>query len=197
MYKDDFKNNVTDSIFTKGFTGEIHDTVKFLEDMEFTTPTGEVVMGKTGESLTLEVANNLVLDSFSKIIALLIKGDDTFYKNLWWEMGRGASSWSNEAPPSPLAGDVGLLTPFYRKRIDLADVKFIDAKGDPSEDITNRLEISLKLLSSEANGDLREFGIFSGGTVALGSGIPINRKTHGLIYKTSGIEITRKIHFKF
>lgn len=187
--KDTFKGN--------NFVGEVHDSVKFVEDGEVTLQDGTKIKGKAGELVELPIGYNLVVDNFSKLIATFLKGTTSFTNNLWWEIGEGNSSWIDSKPPSPVASDIKLLSPSFRKKVLMTDVNYITEQGAVTSAITNRLEVKVIFGSTEANGNLREFGIFAGGSSALGSGLMINRKTHGLIYKTSGIELHRKIHFKF
>jgi hypothetical protein len=183
---------------TKKYRGEIVDTVTFLESGSHELMPGYLVNATAGEMIELPVKHNLVVDACSKLIAALIKGDATYasdanYK-LYWEVGSGNGSWNDASPPNPVAGDTTLLAPLERKQIQAADMKYIDGSNNTSASVTNRLEITVKFLSAEANGSLREFGIFAGNaTTTLGSGFMINRKTHGIIFKTTGIELQRTL----
>lgn len=188
---------VREELTNKNFVGEVHDTVKFVEDGEIHLADGTVLTGKAGEEVKLPISYNLIVDSFSKLIATMLKGNTTYINNLYWEVGSGQTSWSDNNPPVPVPTDTKLNNPLARKKINMSDVSYIDANGNVTTSITNRLQMSVVFGTTEANGYLREFGIFAGGNTALGSGLMINRKTHGVIYKTTGIELHRKIHFKF
>lgn len=185
------------------FEGEITDEITFLHDGEFEVMSGMIVSAEAGESILLPVGYNLVVDAFSKLIAMLVKRDTTYasdanYK-IYWEVGAGNSSWSDSAPPAPAASDTALLAAAYRKVITpSADISYIDSSNAVSASPTNRLQIITTFGSAEANGYLREFGIFAGAaTATLGSGTMINRKTHGVIYKTSGMDLKRTLRFTF
>lgn len=176
----------SEDIFAPKFKGEIFDTLTNVE---------------TGEVTELH-GYNLVVDSASTLIAALIKNHSTFVGKgvLFWEVGSGLSSWSDSSPPAPVKSDTKLLTPYFRKTIGADDVEFIDADGNVTSSITNRLQIKVKFGTGEANGYLREFGLFGGnGAVSgtLGSGYMINRKTHGVIYKTSAMELERVLKLTF
>lgn len=181
-----------------GATGEVHDSVRFVTDGEFEMPDGTLVKGKAGEVVKLPVVHNLIVSSFTKILASLIKGDNTFFQNMWWEVGSGNSTWVDTDLPSPSLSDTALVSPLFRKRIGSNQITFIDPNtNEPTSTVTNKIQVESTFSSSEANGYLREFSIFMGGTSTFGSGLPINRKIHGVIFKTNGIELQRKIHFQF
>ena len=179
-------------------TGEVHDTIRFVEDGEFIMPNGEVVCGKAGEEVKLPVVHNLIVYSFPKIISALLKGDNSIFQNMWWEVGSGSDTWNDESLPLPTLEDEGLLSPTFRKAIPLSQINYLNpSTNEVTVNYTNKLQVECTFSPHEANGYLREFSIFMGGNEALGSGLPINRKIHGVIYKTSGIELQRKIHFQF
>lgn len=183
------------------FIGEVEDTVTFVKDGTFTLPDGTTIEGKAGEEVKLQKGYNTVVDNASRLIAALIKRHTGYAGALFWEVGSGDASWSDANPPSPAKADFKLLNPTFRKAIQLADIAFIDGSNNVTASVTNRIQITVKFLYNEANGPLREFGIFGGGTDAvagtLGSGLMINRKTHGLIFKTDVIELTRVLRFTF
>lgn len=169
----------------KKFIGEVEDTIIHVA---------------TGEREKLDISYNVVVDRASILIASLLKGETGFTGIGFWEVGSGASTWPDDNPPSPLKGDTALLLPTFRKAILPADIKFITSGDVVTTTPTNRLEVKVKFGVSEANGYLREFGIFGGkGAVAgtLGSGYMVNRKTHGAIFKTTDIELERVIRFSF
>lgn len=179
--------------------GEVHDSIRFVKDGEITLPDGTVHKGKAGELFEMPVQFNLVLNTFPVIVASLIKGQADVFNNIWWEVGEGSSTWDDKNPPAPQLTDGGLLTPRFRKAINRADIKFLHpTSNEVSETPSSKIQIECVFGMGEANGfSLREFSIFMGGTTTLGTGLPINRKTHGAIFKTSGIELHRKIHFYF
>jgi hypothetical protein len=191
-----------EDILVSKFKGEIRDKITFLEDGDYQiTPEIFVADAKAGQEYELPVDHNLVVDACSKLIACLLKTQSGYQGLKYWEVGSGQSSWSDSAPPSPVSGDVGLNNPLYRKAIQSTDMSFIDANSNVlASGISNRIQVVVTFGSTEANGYLREFGLFGGDsscTSTLGTGIMINRKTHGVIYKTSGISLTRTLRLTF
>jgi hypothetical protein len=183
------------------FKGEIHDTIKFLEDGVFKITDDIIVEAKAGETFEMPVGYNLVVDDCSRLIAALLKNHTGYTGIKFWEVGSGQSNWSDSAPPTPVSGDKTLNNPLFRKAVQTTDISFIDANSVVTTSVTNRIQVSVTFSSAEANGYLREFGLFGGGTdcVAgtLGSGVMVNRKTHGVIYKTSGMELQRTLRLTF
>lgn len=170
-----------DSMQGKKFTGEVFDTLINIH---------------TGEKKEIYQSFNIVVKDISKLIAALFKTEPGYGGLSYWEVGSGNASWNDTAPPPPTEDDKELLTPTYRKAIAPSDINFLDASNNIVNVPTNKLEVSVTFGSSEANGYLREFGIFGGNaTSTLKSGIMINRKTHGLIFKTSSLELKRTIRF--
>lgn len=183
------------------FIGQITDTIKFVKDGIYKVTEDLTVTAKAGDVLELPVGYNTVVNEASKLIAALIKRHTGYQGALQWEVGSGQSTWDDANPPAPNVTDKALATPFFRKAIQLSDISFIDGANAVVSTVTNRIQIKVTFLSTEANGYLREFGIFGGGADCkvdvLGSGHMINRKTHGVIFKTSGMEITRTLRFTF
>lgn len=158
--------------------------------------TDRLIDAKTGELIEERVYNNLVVDACSTLIAGLMKGVLSGVQ--YFAVGSGSSSWNNASLPSPAAGDTKLLNETYRKAITANDIKFIDANNAESATPTNRLQISVTFEESEANGELRELGLFGGNASSTkNSGYMLNRKIHSLIYKTSGMKLERIIRFTF
>lgn len=192
---------VEDVMDTSHFKGEVEDVITFVKDGSITLADGTVVQGTAGEVVNLGIGYNTVVDNASRLIAALIKNHTGYKGALFWEVGSGDASWNDTAPPSPAKTDFKLLTPTFRKAIQLADISFIDNSNVVTATVTNRIQIKVKFLFNEANGALREFGIFGGGTDCvvgtLGSGLMINRKTHGLIFKTDTVELERTLRFTF
>lgn len=142
--------------------------------------------------------HNTVVNDCSKLIACLIKAHTGFTGVKYWAVGKGEPTWNNESLPSPTVNDTSLRNETFRKIIKPEDIIFLDASNKPSTNPTNRLQIKVIFNENEANGDLREFGLF-GGTASnnANSGIMINRKIHPLIYKTTGMKLERVIRLVF
>ena len=141
---------------------------------------------------------NLVVDNCSRLIASLMKGQSGFRGITHWAVGSGQSSWDNANPPAPAVGDTKLFNETFRKAVQASDITFLDANDNPTASVTNKLQVKVTFTEAEANGDLREFGLFGGNaTNTKDSGLMINRKTHGLIFKTSGMRLERIIRIVF
>jgi len=148
----------------------------------------------------VEVRNyvNTVVDDCSRLIASLMKGQNGYKGITYWAVGSGAGTWDNANPPAPAVGDTKLFNETFRKAINASDITFLDSNDNPTTSVTNKLQIKVTFTEEEANGELREFGLFGGNaTSTKNSGIMINRKTHGLIYKTSGMTLERTIRIVF
>lgn len=148
----------------------------------------------------VEVRNyvNTVVDDCSRLIASLMKGQAGYKGITYWAVGSGANTWDNANPPAPAVGDTKLLNETFRKAVQPSDIVFLDANDKVTSSVTNKLQIKVVFTEEEANGELREFGLFGGdATSNRNSGIMINRKTHGLIYKTSGMTLERTIRIVF
>ena len=141
---------------------------------------------------------NTVVDDCSRLIASLMKGQAGHKGIAYWAVGSGAGTWDNANPPAPAVGDTKLVNETFRKAIQPSDIVFLDVNDNVTALVTNKLQIKVSFLEAEANGELREFGLYGGeATATKGSGIMINRKTHGLIYKTSGMQLERTIRIVF
>lgn len=158
--------------------------------------TDRLIDAKTGELIEERVYNNLVVDSCSTLISGLMKGALSGIQ--YFAVGSGSNSWNNASLPEPANGDTKLLNETFRKQVQATDIKFIDSSNQVSTNPTNRLQVSVTFDESEANGELRELGIFGGNATATrNSGYMLNRKIHALIYKTNGMKLERIIRFTF
>lgn len=153
---------------------------------------------KTGERKLIHHGHNIVVDSASTLIACLMKGQSGMGGIQYFAVGRGSSNWSNEQPPMPDAVTSRLVAESFRKKIKPENIVFITTDNEVSETPTNRLQITVMFEEEEANGELRELGIFGGNATAMkDSGLMINCKIHPLIYKTNGMKLERIIRFTF
>lgn len=197
MFKENFDRNITESeslVLSPNADLEIR-RADFDEKKHW-----QVTDTITHEDGTVEVREyvNTVVDDCSKLIASLMKGQAGYKGVSYWAVGSGAGSWDNANPPSPLVADTKLTNETFRKAVTTSDITFLDANNLPTATVTNRIQVKLIFGESEANGELREFGLYGGNATATkDSGIMINRKTHGLIYKTSGMTLERTINIVF
>lgn len=178
--------------------GLVFDVLENTTDKEIRVSTESgVKIIKPHSTLELEVQENTVVNSFKKIMGALIKGEEDFFNNVWWEVGSGSTEWDDNNLPNPTKEDSKLLKPLFRKKISPEAIQYVDSKGEISSEITNKVSMGVTFEAGEANGHLREFSIYLGGDSNLSSGLPINRKIHGTIFKTEGIKLTRRIEFTF
>ena len=141
---------------------------------------------------------NTVVNTCSNLIACLMKGQAGHSGIQYWAVGSGNPNMSNTSPDTPSVNDTKLQAETFRKAIQPGDIRFLDSSNGVTDTVTNKIQISVTFLESEANGELREFGLFGGtATSAKDSGIMINRKIHPLIYKTSGMRLDRVIRIQF
>jgi len=157
----------------------------------FVYPDGRKVLAR-------EPDHNLIVANCSVLIACLMKGESGYAGAAYWALGSGSETWSDVAPPSPLTSDTQLTAETYRKAITSGDMEFLDVDNNTSVTPTNKIQITVTFTETEANGPLREFGIFGGladGTA--NSGLMINHKIHPLIYKTSALQLERVLRLSF
>ena len=150
------------------------------------------------KELVQPVSHNVVTERLSIAIACLMKREPGYDGILYWALGSGSPSWSEDNPPSPSDTDTGLQNEFYRKEIPTANKVFIDSDNNVSHTPTNRVQASITFNEDEANGKIMEFGIFAGtATSSLGTGLMINHKIHPAIYKSELVRLEKVIRFTF
>lgn len=192
MYKDQYDKQVasSDSVLLTTPIGE--EEREIMDEKRHWRITDKITY-TDGTQEEIEHINTVVNDC-SRLIASLMKGQSGYKGITYWAVGAGAGSWDNSNPPEPSIADTKLSNETFRKAISASDITFLDSSDNPTASITNKLQISITFTESEANGELREFGLYGGNATATkDSGIMINRKTHGLIYKTSGMRLERVI----
>lgn len=157
----------------------------------------DTIYHKDGRIEKREKSFNIVVDSISKLISALIKHENDYTDGrLYWAVGEGLPNWDT-APYSPVATTTKLFKEVFRKQI--TSRSFIDVEGNPTDEVTNRLQLDIVLETNEANGfSLREFGIFGGNVTSVpNSGIMINHKAHSRIDKEEGMRVERSVRFTF
>lgn len=147
--------------------------------------------------------HNLVVSSITKLIAALISGNMTS-GTLYWAIGSGDPAWDDaegteNGVPEPELTETRLTSEIGRKVLQSTNVEFYSVDNEPTEDVTNKLHISVRFNEDECNGDWREFGLFGGddATVMMNTGIMLDKKHHGIITKTSDTTIERHLILTF
>lgn len=157
----------------------------------------DTIINSDGSKETRNYFNTVVNDC-SRVIASLMKGHKGFSGITYWAVGSGEPLWNNENPPTPSIDDAKLTNETFRKLIPPENIVFLNSANEVVEEVTNKLQITIDFNEGEANGELREFGLYGGDAKdTKGSGIMVNHKIHPLIYKTSGMKLQRIIRITF
>ena len=182
-----------------------HESVKIAdinEEKNTIKFTGEVLdyfIHPDGSRELIRHDHNLIVNDCSVLIALLMRQEVGYVGLQYWAVGAGSNTWPNDPPPAPSASDSQLVDETYRKAIDTVnDIVYLDDSNVVSLTPTHKIQITVIFEEAEANGELREFGIFGGNASAtLNSGVMINHKIHPLIYKTTALRLERILRLTF
>lgn len=166
--------------------------------------TGGSIIGEFTDTITyadgtkeVREGHNLIVNDIGKLIACLFKRHAGYTGLTYWAIGSGLDSWDNQTI-NPTVNDTRLQTEHFRKAIPLENIKFINESGEPVDEVTNRIAITLTFATDEANGKWREFSIFGGNaTTSLNTGLMINHKIHKILTKDDTMTIERQIRFTF
>jgi len=87
--------------------------------------------------------------------------------------------------PAPILTDVQLVTELARK---VVSVQFVDSLGNVVAGPVNTILVTCTFNVGEANGDLREWGLFGGNATAIvNSGIMVDHVNTTKLTKPSGV----------
>lgn len=159
--------------------------------------TGEIIdkVYMDGKLIDTIVGHNIIVNSFTKLVMALCKGETGYAGIKFWAVGSGLATWDG-TPVEPLVGETQLTAEIGRVAITANEIKFLTADYAESNVPTNILQIQHIFGIDDCNGSWREFGIFGGdATVTANSGIMINKKHHPVITKTSDMTIERTMRF--
>lgn len=152
-----------------------------------------------GEHGEFEWGFNQIQNSFATLLATWARAETGYDRIGFIGIGSGLVSWDTTPPAQPYSNTT-LTTEVFRKAIPQLDIDYIDpitnisTGGTPS----SKIEITYTLGTSEANFDLREFGLFGGtATISFDSGQMVNWVVHSKITKDSSFEIHRRIRLQF
>lgn len=164
----------------QGFKGEYTDTIRYSD--------GRVEVSED---------HNIIVNNIGKLIASLFKIHEGHKGLTYWAIGSGQDAWDN-IPQQATVDDTRLESEYFRKAIQPTDIKFINEEGEPVDEVTNRISITLTFATNEANGKWREFSIFGGdASEELNTGLMINHKIHKILTKDDTMTIERQIRFTF
>ena len=138
--------------------------------------------------------HNVITSGLRPLIAALIKGDDQPTLS-FWAVGTGDAAWDQGTPPTDeeRKSRTQLYNEVARKPFETITKR---------EDHDNQLEIkaifTISDITDSANNQLREFGIFAGGTENTpNSGILINHRLHPRIDLEAGADLVRTLRLIF
>jgi hypothetical protein len=159
---------------------------------------GSVEFGQHGE---FKWDSNQIQNTFMSLLAGFCIQEATFSAGInVLGVGHGDVAWDS-TPPTLSHSDTTLLDEFFRKELtEGTDSYFINpGTNAPSVTPTNKIEMTVLLDYAEANGALREFGLFGGDALpgTLDSGQMVNWVRHARIDKDSSMAIERKIRILF
>lgn len=194
MYNEIRKNKTLESESVK--MADINEDVNIIK---FTGEVLDYAIHPDGTRELIRHDHNLIVNDCSVLIAILMKQEVGYVGLQYWAVGAGSDLWPNDPVTSPGASDAQLTNETYRKAIDpLNDIVYLDDSNVLSLTPTHKIQITVTFEEAEANGELREFGIFGGNASAsLNSGVMINHKIHPLIYKTSALRLERILRLTF
>lgn len=156
---------------------------------------GRVAPGRAGEFVW---GFNQIQNSFRTLLACWAREESGYGRIGFMGIGTGLPGWDT-TPPVQSYDQSTLEAEYYRLTIPQGEIIFIDPiTGSPAGSPTNKLEITVIIGYSAANGTMREFGLFGGtATSTLDTGEMVNWIVHDRIDKTSGFEIQRKVRIEF
>lgn len=159
--------------------------------------TGEIIdkIYKNGVLVDTIVGHNLVVNSFLKLVMLMLKNQSGYKGATYWAIGSGADSWDNNAV-SPSVGETRLTNEIGRVAIPASEIVFLDQNYNVTSTPTNIIQITHTFGTADCNGKWREFGIFGGNASSTAnSGLMINKRHHGVITKTNEMTVERTMRF--
>ena len=167
------------------------------QDAHSVSMTGEIIdkIYKNGVLVDTIVGHNLVVNSFLKLVMLMLKNQNGYKGATYWAIGSGADSWDSTAV-SPSANETRLTNEIGRVTIDPSEIVFLDSSYNVVETPTNIIQITHTFNTADCNGKWREFGIFGGNATSdANSGFMINKRHHEIITKTNEMVVERTMRF--
>jgi hypothetical protein len=145
--------------------------------------------------------SNRIVNSCSRLLAALMKGEAGMQGLRYWAVGQGEGSW-DVTLLNPQPANTQLTSEVARLPLSAEHVKYIDGENAPSATPTNCLEVTVDIEGSRLVGSgfrfLREFGLFGGdATEAPNSGLMINQVIHPRIDMAPGMTLSRTLHLTF
>ena len=138
---------------------------------------------------------NVLVDGLRSLLAALLKGDPHGAGLGFWAVGAGTAAW--DAPTGVPAEPVrrtwtGLADEVARKPLAAGAITFVGGS------FTNVIEVTASFTAADVPaGPLREFGLFAGGSAALGSGVLVNHRVHPRLDVAAGFSVDRTVRLTF
>jgi hypothetical protein len=153
-----------------------------------------------GTRYTTGWRKNQIQNTAGAIICGLLANKAAFGGVQYLAIGNGNVSW-DVSPPAQARSATSLSSEFFRKALTVGGTSFRNP-ADPSEvsaDPTRVVQYEFEMLSAEANGTHREFGLFGGNaSAAANSGFMLNWVvTLPRIEKVVGMVIRRQVRITY
>lgn len=160
---------------------------------------GTIEYGQHGE---FEWGFNQIQNTFANLLAGYCVQEATYTAGInVLGIGHGLIAWDSSFPTSFDYNQATLIDEYFRKEItEGTDSYFIDPSDDSvSATPTPKIEIVVLLDLLDANGDMREFGLFGGDSLpgTPNSGTMVNWIAHSKVTKDSSFQIERRIKILF
>jgi hypothetical protein len=163
---------------------------------------GTIEYGQHGE---FEWGYNQIQNTFASLLAGWCVQEATYTEGInVLAVGSGLVGWDSSFPTSFDYNRTTLIAEYFRKGItEGTDSYFINPADDsPSVTPTCKIEIVVLLDLAEANGDMREYGLFGGSANPASpggkdTGMMVNWVAHSKITKDSSFQIERRIKILF
>lgn len=159
--------------------------------------TGESIdrIYKNGKLVDEIVSHNLVVNTFLNLVMCLMKQQNGYSGLQYWAVGSGSASWDT-SPVTPDINATRLTSEIGRVPLSSDCFSFLNSDYEVTNTPSNILQVKRVFSETECNGVWREFGIFGGNaTASANSGIMINKRHHGVITKTSEMQVERIMRF--
>ena len=154
----------------------------------------DIIYYKNGEVKDLGWKENIIVDNFNILMALLLKNQAGIDGVTYWVIGEGLASWDIDGTPTPFLDENGCISEIFRTPVATEDIVFIDGNGEITATPSNIIQISVIVDYEEAIGDWREFSIMGGdATGTVDSGYSINKRNHQKLEKTIEMQIERRL----
>lgn len=159
----------------------------------------------TGEERVVDLGwrSNIIVDRCRYLLASFMSGVRATRGVHFLAVGKGEEDWDTTVPPaSPQRDQIALTDPHpFRIRISPRQMVYLDAAGNPTNNPSNRIQVSVILKpgtppisEGETSYSLREFGLFG----RLGrENYMIDYVRHAVIHKQADDTLIRTIRLIF